>query len=114
MYQNPFARALSIKERIASFWVTMGGCGISPIGPGTVGSIAGCGLFWLALPWAFSLKLATIGFAFVISIVAIEYLQRRNDAVKDASWIVIDEGVGVWIALLSWDGSIDMMVASFV
>ena len=114
IYQNPYRLRLSLAKRLASFWVTMGGCGMSPIGPGTAGSLLGVGLFWLSRDLLVTVQIGIIVLGFLLSLWAISFLQKKNKDVQDASWIVIDEGVGVWIALLGWDGTIQMLVACFV
>lgn len=113
-YQNPFGLNLSLGERIRSFWVTMGGFGMIPWGPGTWGSLLGVGLYMLAGNMSLHLKVGIIIAVFFLSIWMIEGLQRMRVDVQDASWIVIDEGVGIWIALLGWDGSLSMLIALFV
>ena len=99
---------------MASFWVTMAGCGASRVAPGTVGALLGAIVFLAVadLPWWIPLLLIIIGFG--ISVWAIDFLQKKNQSVGDASWIVVDEGVGIWITLLGWDGTLQMLVAGFV
>lgn len=113
-YQHPFGRFLTLKERFASLWVTMGVCGISPIGPGTVGSVVAAGLVAWLYPMSLVTQILGIVMVTIVGIACIEYLQRKQDDVQDASWIVIDEGVGIWIALLGWDGSWQMLLAALV
>lgn len=76
------------------------GSGLMPRAPGTWGSVLGLALWFavvghLALPWLVVLFVAV----FVLSLVAIKSMQRRF-GVMDAPEIVIDEILGVWIALL--------------
>lgn len=76
------------------------GSGLMPQAPGTWGSVLGVALWialvgHLALPWLGALFVAV----FLLSIVAIRSMQRRF-GVMDAPEIVIDEILGVWIALL--------------
>ena len=84
--------------QIASFF----GVGFLPKAPGTWGSIA-------AIPFVFIfLAFGRVGFAlFVIAILATFFLGLRATKVaqkqsgdEDPSWVVIDEVVGQWIALL--------------
>src|SRR5690606_21454131 len=74
------------------------GTGLSPVGPGTVGSAGALPLFWLMrdlnvfLYW---------GLTFLISGVGIVISQRCSEVLgeKDPSSVVIDEVAGVLIAL---------------
>tara|TARA_R110000772_G_scaffold231592_2_gene342536 strand:+ start:11314 stop:11763 length:450 start_codon:yes stop_codon:yes gene_type:complete len=76
------------------------GCGLAPKAPGTVGSLGALPVAWIILsywgwPW---LAVAAVA-ATVIGIVATAAVLRRS-AVKDPSFVVIDEVAGQWIALL--------------
>ena len=83
--------------------VTLAGAGFLPKAPGTWGSLATLGLWWLLVPllgvvndlgWLLILLLAT-----ALGVWAIGVVQRRYGVV-DAGEIVIDEFVGMGIALL--------------
>ena len=76
------------------------GSGLMPRAPGTWGSVLGVGLWfagvgYLPLPWLIGLCVVV----FALSLVAIRSMQQRY-GVMDAPEIVIDEILGVWIALL--------------
>lgn len=76
------------------------GCGLAPKAPGTVGSLGALPVAWIILsywgwPW---LAVAAVA-ATVIGIVATAAVLRRS-AVKDPSFVVIDEVAGQWTALL--------------
>jgi len=76
------------------------GTGLMPQAPGTWGSVLGVALWFalvghLSLLWSGGLFVAV----FVLSLVAIRSMQQRF-GVMDAPEIVIDEILGVWIALL--------------
>ena len=81
-------------------WIACGfGSGLSPVAPGTAGSLAAL-IAWFALrelPWP--LYLGVIAFAFAIgtwaSNVAIARLR-----IADPGAVVVDEFVGQWLALL--------------
>lgn len=80
-------------------WIALGfGSGLSPIAPGTAGSLAAL-LPWLALrhlaPIYYAMALV-VGFAAGIWACAVAI---RALAVKDPSAVVWDEFVGQWIAL---------------
>jgi len=76
------------------------GSGLMPQAPGTWGSVLGVVLWFLIvghlpLPWLGGLFVVV----FLLSLLAIRSMQRRF-GVMDAPQIVIDEILGVWIALL--------------
>ncbi len=95
---------MRIYRNIASFW----GVGYFPIAPGTAGALVGAILFYL-IYWAFhhfqihqvisiaSLVLLTVVVTLLANI-SINKLDKEWE--HDASQIVIDEVVGVWITLL--------------
>jgi phosphatidylglycerophosphatase A len=80
-------------------WIALGfGSGLSPIAPGTAGSLVAL-LPWLALrhlPPAFYALMLVVAFAFGVWACAVAI---RVLAVKDPSAVVWDEFVGQWIAL---------------
>jgi len=76
------------------------GSGLLPKAPGTWGSVLGVVLWVLLVGRLDVLTIAiTTCVAFVLGLVAIRAMQRRF-GVMDAPEIVIDEILGVWIALL--------------
>lgn len=81
-------------------WIASGfGSGLSPVAPGTAGSLAAL-LPWLALrelPWP--AYLAVVVAAFALGVWASNVIVRRL-AIADPGVIVWDEFVGQWIALL--------------
>ncbi len=76
---------------------TFFGLGFSKFAPGTVASVVACLLFYfLKMPiW---LSLIVIIVLFFLGIQSANHLEKEFE--KDASCIVIDELVGMWIALL--------------
>ena len=78
--------------------------GKAPVAPGTIGSIFALIIWWLCNP--ISITLAII---FLILISFLSYytisitLKHTNE--KDPQYIVIDEAIGMWIALLSLEAS---------
>ncbi len=81
-------------------WIATGfGSGLSPVAPGTAGSLAALP-FWFVLrelPWP--LHLLAIAAAFALGVWACNWLVREL-RVDDPSAAVWDEFVGLWIALL--------------
>ena len=81
-------------------WIACGfGSGLSPVAPGTAGSLAAL-LPWFLLrelPWP--LYLAAIALAFALGAVACERVVKRL-RLDDPGCVVWDEFVGQWIALM--------------
>ena len=91
-------------RNIASFW----GVGYFPVAPGTAGAFVGAILFYL-LHWGFiALEIDqafSIASSLLLIIVTTLIANRSINKLKsewehDASQIVVDEVVGVWISLL--------------
>ena len=81
-------------------WIAMGfGSGLSPVAPGTIGSLAAL-LPWLLLRqlnvW---LYLAIIVAMFVVGVWVCQWVVARLH-IDDPSFVVWDEFVGQWIALI--------------
>jgi phosphatidylglycerophosphatase A len=81
-------------------WIALGfGSGLSPLAPGTAGSLAAL------IPWLLVRGLNPIAYAvflvatFAIGIWACDWAARKTN-VADPSFVVWDEFVGQWIALL--------------
>lgn len=93
---------------------TGAGCGLSPVAPGTVGSLLGAVIWWFAFAELdlYARALAACA-AFAFATLAVQRLQGRK-AVGDSPAIVIDEIVGVWFALLAAPKSLDGVIAGFV
>ena len=76
------------------------GTGMLPKAPGTCGSVLGVGLWFLAVGYLSPLWQAVVFvMVLVLGVLAIGAMQKRF-GVMDAPEIVIDEILGVWIALL--------------
>jgi len=93
-------------------WVWLaawGPCGLSPVAPGTVGTLGAIPLFWLLRDLPLWLYLTTLA-AFVALAVRAAEVAGRHWKVVDASPIVIDEVAGylVTMALVpwSWEGAL--------
>ncbi len=93
--------ALSQARRGTAFWVACGlGTGLSPVAPGTVGSLAalavGVAILGVAPAWLpLAAAVATSGGLWAV---------RASGADRapggDPGWVVVDEVAGQWIALL--------------
>ena len=81
------------------------GAGFSPVAPGTAGAIVGCAFLWLfhQLEW-FPTHPNPLVFIVLIVVVALLGIYATNKLEqewgKDPSKVVVDELVGVWIAMV--------------
>jgi phosphatidylglycerophosphatase A len=72
--------------------------GYIPFAPGTWGTVAGL-VVWFLLPWhSFWFELILVTVAFFIGIFTSEYIEKKIGEM-DPSYIVIDEVVGIWLAM---------------
>jgi phosphatidylglycerophosphatase A len=93
---------------------TVGGCGLAPVAPGTVGSLAALPVwwFWLAeLPLLQQMAITVVAALLSIWIVA---RACRAAAVGDAPQIVLDEVVGQWLALIAAPKTLWALLLGFV
>lgn len=87
------------------FFVTVFGVGYSPIAPGTAGAIVACFSLWFfekfnlisttSSPFLF---ISLIVITTILGIIASNQLEKELG--KDASIIVIDEVIGMWVTML--------------
>ena len=106
------------------FWKIIGsgfGSGYSPFAPGTAGTLVGCILLWVIqcfLPFYFSGDRAWIGLLFLILVFFFLGVKSANELEAewghDPSKIVIDEIVGVWIAMLFIPVTLTNLAIAFV
>ena len=85
---------------LQKIFLTFGGAGLSPKAPGTIGTLASLPVGWailyyMGMPTLFMVTLT-------VTIIGIfEINKYENDTgIHDHQQIVIDEAVGVWIALM--------------
>jgi len=85
---------------VQKFFLTFGGAGLSPIAPGTVGTLASLpvGLFILYYLGMETLFLATLSII-IIGIFEINKYEKSTDT-HDHQIIVIDEAAGMWLSLM--------------
>ena len=88
------------KQYISWIIATWFGSGLLPKAPGTWGSLA-------AIPFAYVISIYTCSYALVFGIVALFFIGiwvsdriEESAQIKDPGFIVVDEVVGQWIALL--------------
>ncbi len=96
------------------FLVTGFGSGFLRPAPGTWGSLVALGLWWWLLAdlgWPWQLVIIVVVFAVGAGLCA---LTARRHGVHDDGAIVIDEFVGLWLALLAVPASLPAALAGFV
>lgn len=77
---------------------TWGGMGLSPVAPGTVGSLGALPVLWLTAQLTTVWGLALVAAVFVLGVVVSERIERTRGG-HDHGAIVIDEVVGQWLAI---------------
>lgn len=98
-----------MKLRLARLVATWFGCGYSPVGPGTAGSVAAALIAWALGAWAgwAPWAIALLGAAVAAPGVWAAEVTARSEGRKDPGIVVIDEVVGQWISfagagLINW------------
>ena len=82
------------------FLATLGGLGLSPIGPGTVGSIFGWFIFIAVSHFVSAISLVILTTFIIIFSVYISSIVTKDLIEKDHKSIVIDELAGIWLAMI--------------
>ena len=82
------------------FLATLGGLGLSPIGPGTVGSIFGWFIFIAVSHFVSAISLVILTTFIIIFSVFISSIVTKDLIEKDHKSIVIDEMAGIWLAMI--------------
>ena len=82
------------------FLATLGGLGLSPIGPGTVGSIFGWFIFIVLSHFISAIALVILTTFIIIFSVFISSIVIKGLIEKDHKSIVIDELAGIWLAMI--------------
>jgi len=89
------------------------GSGLSPIVPGTMGTLVAVPLFWLMAPLAMPYYLALVLTAALVGIYLCGYASKKL-GVHDHKGIVWDEFVGLWITMIAVPLSWQTLTAGFV
>ena len=112
---NLLKKPLSIKTFLAELIASGLGSGLSPISPGTIGSIAAC-IAWTILPsLSLSQEITATVLLGVFGYAASLFAMRDAAAHADPQWIVIDEWCGMWIALTCCpDRTVSWVATAFV
>ena len=82
------------------FLATLGGLGLVPVGPGTVGSIFGWAIFIVLSHYINAAHLAILTLFVIIFSVYISSIATKDLIEKDHKSIVIDELAGIWLAMI--------------
>lgn len=111
-----------LKAHEHSFWafrlLTWFGCGLSPVAPGTVGSLGAlppaAGVMWLLGPdhGRWSLFALAVLFGVLGGLVSTQYILDTGR--KDPPEIVVDEVVGLWLVLCITPFTVWGWTAAFV
>ncbi len=89
------------------------GSGLSPVVPGTMGTLVGLPAIWLLALLPLPITLIVITLAAILGVYLCEYSSRQL-GVHDHKGIVWDEFVGVWITFLAVPLTWPAVVAGFV
>ena len=82
------------------FLATLGGLGLSPIGPGTVGSIFGWFIFIVLSHFISAIAMVILTIFIIIFSVYLSNIVTKDIDEKDHKSIVIDELAGIWLAMI--------------
>ena len=89
------------------------GLGYLPVAPGTWGSAVGLLIWWLTLPMGRELQALLLILAAVPAALACGACARRSGR-EDPSFVVLDEVLGMYLALLFLSPSLPWVVTAFV
>ncbi|ACR12736.1 phosphatidylglycerophosphatase A [Teredinibacter turnerae T7901] len=89
------------------------GSGLSPVVPGTMGTLVGLPAIWLLALLPLPITLIVITLAAILGVYLCDYSSRQL-GVHDHKGIVWDEFVGVWITFLAVPLTWPAVVAGFV
>ncbi len=88
---------------VSMFFATVGGIGYLPGGPGTyAAAVAVWPIVWMSYVFPPGVRLFILGIVTLLSVFWSEYAGKALQE-SDSSKIVIDEVVGVWVALVLFD-----------
>lgn len=99
--------------RLPQFLATLGGVGYLPFAPGTWGSLVGLALAWAVRSWAWEFQMVYWTAWTAIAIWATQQVCQSSGA-SDPQDIVIDEMVGMGVALIGVGWSFPTAVGGFL
>jgi phosphatidylglycerophosphatase A len=99
-------------DRVAFFVATVGGAGLAPMAPGSVGSAVAALLLWL-IPFS---RLGLLAFLVAVTVAGIWAASRVEQLLgaRDPGAIVIDEVAGLTLALLAVPRTLPVVVVAFL
>ena len=97
-------------KRLAWVLATWFGCGLSPMAPGTVGTLGALPIYFLVRGYGPLAVLATAGILTIVGIWASNVVVRVTGE-KDPQRIVIDEAAGVMLALVAASTTFQVVLA---
>jgi phosphatidylglycerophosphatase A len=103
----------NFKEKSVFFAASGLFLGLIPFAPGTFGSLLGIPFYWLLSHISFFLRICLLGFFFIISV----WIAGKTELLlmnKDPSQIVIDEIVGMTVALLGISFKPALIIIAFL
>ncbi|MEA1867643.1 MAG: phosphatidylglycerophosphatase A [Thermodesulfobacteriota bacterium] len=106
-------KTLNFKDRLVLFLASGLFLGLIPFAPGTFGSLLGIPLHWLFSHLPISLVICSLGFVILISV----WISGRAELLlghKDPSQIVIDEVVGMAVALAGAPLKPSLIIVAFM
>ena len=107
-----------MKSNLSKFIATFGGVGFFPVAPGTIGSIAGLGVLWAISFVASDYCQVFIQIILLITLIPIGVIAssayEKHFGKIDPKEVVIDEVVGILIALFALPFTWFHIIAGFV
>lgn len=102
-----------MKDRLIQLAGSVLGLGYLPVAPGTWGSAGGLLIWWLTLPMGRGLQALLLVLAVVPAAWACGACARRAGR-EDPSFVVLDEVLGMYLALLFLSPSLPWVAAAFM
>jgi phosphatidylglycerophosphatase A len=112
-YLNPGLNTLNFKDKLVLFLASGLSLGLIPFAPGTFGSLLGIPLHWLLSHLPICLGICSLGFVILISV----WISGRAELLlgnTDPSQIVIDEVVGMAVALVGAPFEPSLIIIAFL
>lgn len=111
--RHAYPMAIALGQQVCRFIATGGYLGALPGAPGTAGSVLGLGLAWLSSRYSPNVQIGLLLALFLLG-VAIAGSAERWYGVKDHGSIIIDEIVGMAMALAMLPFHVGYVIAAFV
>ena len=95
-------------------WISLGlGSGLLSVAPGTWGTLVGVGLYFLVSDWSVMFYLSLVAVLFFIGSSAADFTSKKL-GMHDHGSIVIDEIVGVLVALFQCPAGFGWVILTFL